>query len=304
LLLGTRLLKIVVQLVLGKARISHACFLLTAGVSMTFAFTSGKWFLLTVLALVGLLTSCTSFPVSVPNTSAVAGGPTGIARQPATPGSSPSSAAAYPTHTDTAILFIGDSHATGVFGRTLTRLLEARIPNARVTTVASCGSSPSWWLHGTATQCGFWYQNTDGVSEKHLRKETPRIDALLDIVRPRTVIVALGSNMISQDASERRTDTAMLMKRVVASGSQCIWIGPPDARKFSQSATNAVYDLLTELSRESPCRVINSLHYTSYPAGGDGLHYGGTTGTQIAISWAQGVIDDILAGIPAGHASR
>ena len=40
------------------------------------------------------------------------------------------------------------------------------------------------------------------------------------------------------------------------------------------------------------------------PAGGDGLHYGGTAGTQIAESWAQGVIDDILASVPAGHASR
>lgn len=190
------------------------------------------------------------------------------------------------------ILFIGDSHTAGIFGKKLTELLTERIPNAEVTTVASCGSSPNWWLVGTATHCGFWRRNSDGSQEKGNSAATPLLDELLSSLHPKTVIIALGSNLIPKNNTQQRLETEILMQRVTKT-SQCIWIGPPDARKFSFSQTRAVYDLLFELGDQLHCPVINSLQYTKYPTDGDGLHYGGISGTPIAESWAEEVMRDI-----------
>lgn len=194
------------------------------------------------------------------------------------------------------VLFIGDSHSTALFGATLISLIETQVPGAQVTAVASCGSSPDWWLDGNkATRCGFWRHNADGSEEKGLRGLTPQVDGLIRSVQPQTVIVALGANLIPQHKEDRILQTRALMERVTEANRQCFWIGPPDSRKFSQMQTDDVYVLLEELARDYDCRLIDSRSYTHYPrSGGDGLHYSGKEGESIAKSWAIQVFQDYL----------
>ncbi|MCW5198600.1 hypothetical protein VU07_03495 [Desulfobulbus sp. F4] len=190
------------------------------------------------------------------------------------------------------ILFIGDSHSVGVFGQTLTGLIKANIPKSHLTAVASCGSSPRWWLNGQQTRCGFWQLDADGTQHKSPTAATPLIADLLKSEQPDTVIVALGSNLIPQEPIDRYTDTVAFMNLIAESGSRCIWVGPPDARKFSASAINEVYKLLRSVTKHYGCDVVDSRKYTRYPATGrDGLHYGGEEGERIASQWAQNVFN-------------
>ncbi|HCT99602.1 MAG TPA: hypothetical protein DF614_05965 [Methylococcaceae bacterium] len=185
------------------------------------------------------------------------------------------------------VLLIGDSHTVGVFGHALTHLLTETLPNVAITTVASCGSDPKWWLEGKPTNCGFWQRRADGVEIEEHKAYTPKLDTLLRS-KPKLTLVALGSNIILMNEEERVTYTQALMAMIEKKSSRCIWIGPPDSRKFSVAEIGAVYSLLKTLAKPHHCQVIDSRKYTLYPSiGGDGLHYGGKEGTVIALHWAE-----------------
>lgn len=199
-------------------------------------------------------------------------------------------------YTEHRILFIGDSHSAAIFGKTLTNLLEKRTP-ARVTTVASCGSSPSWWLDGKPTRCGFWQHNANGSEEKSSIKSTPQITGLINSVKPDTIIVALGTNLIPENKTVRQTYAEELMKIVTKNSQQCFWIGPPDARKFTYEQIDSVYQLLNSLSHKYHCHLVDSRNYIHYPStGGDGIHYRGTSGQTMLKRWAEQVWQNIHDG--------
>jgi hypothetical protein len=198
------------------------------------------------------------------------------------------------------ILFVGDSHSVGIFGHALTTLLkENTASGTRITTVASCGSSPSWWLEGKDTRCGFWRRDFDGSEQSNLKAATPSLYGLLNSVKPKTVIVALGSNLVPLSKIARHDHTDAMMRHVAKTAEQCIWIGPPDSRKFSASEINDVYVLLQQLTNKHGCKLVDSRKYTHYPkSGGDGLHYGGKQGAVIAKNWADNVFwNDIVQDI-------
>ena len=189
------------------------------------------------------------------------------------------------------ILFIGDSHSVGIFGHALTNLLRDNASlESKLTTIASCGSSPSWWLEGKRTACGFWRKDFNGSEQNNIRGLTPNLIELMNTVQPKTVIIALGSNLVPLSKSARLASTEAMMSEVSNRTDQCIWIGPPDARKFNATEINDVYVLLNHLSHKYDCKLIDSRKYTHYPkSGGDGLHYGGKEGTLIAKEWASNV---------------
>ena len=198
------------------------------------------------------------------------------------------------SHIQERLLFIGDSHSVGIFGRSLTELLQQNFPYVAITAVASCGSEPRWWLEGKATNCGLLTHEANGFESKVLKGNTPKLHELLNKVKPKITIVALGSNLVLMKEEDRENYTEKMMAMVEDKGGQCIWISAPDARKFSASDLDDVYGLLKKLSKLHHCKLIDSRKYTKYPnSGGDGLHYGGKEGTLIATQWAEKIFDGI-----------
>ncbi len=192
------------------------------------------------------------------------------------------------------LLFIGDSHSVGVFGRTLTTLLQQNFSEVAITTVASCGSEPRWWLEGKSTNCGFWRHEANGFENKTLKGNTPKLYELLNEIKPKITIVALGSNLVLMSEEDREIYTQKMMMMLENKGGQCIWISAPDSRKFKATDLDDVYTRLKKLSKLHHCKLIDSRKYTKYPiSGGDGLHYGGKEGALIATQWAEKVFNTI-----------
>ncbi|MEI7839140.1 MAG: hypothetical protein WCJ11_01415 [Methylococcaceae bacterium] len=198
------------------------------------------------------------------------------------------------SHLQERLLFIGDSHSVGVFGRTLTALLEQNFPELKITAVASCGSEPRWWLEGKMTNCGFWMHEPNGFENKVLKASTPKLDDLLNQIKPKITIVALGSNLVLMSKEDREAYTETMMAMLENKGGECIWISAPDSRKFKAAEIESVYELLKKLSKLHHCKLIDSRNHTKYPSsGGDGLHYGGKEGTSIATQWAEKVFNHL-----------
>ena len=201
-------------------------------------------------------------------------------------------------HVQERLLFIGDSHSVGIFGRSLTELLQTNFPRIAITAVASCGSEPRWWLEGKATSCGLLTHQANGTEEKVLKGNTPKLQELLIAIKPKMTIVALGSNLVLMSEEDRKIYTEKMMAMVEKKGGQCIWISAPDSRKFKTSDIDDVYMLLKKLSKSHHCKLIDSRKYTKYPSsGGDGLHYGGQEGALIATQWAEKVFIGIKPAI-------
>lgn len=191
------------------------------------------------------------------------------------------------------ILFLGDSHSVATFGRTLDADLRTR-PHAQVTTVASCGSDPVWWFDGTPTHCGFWLHQSDGSEQKTTRAPTPKLPELLQEHQPSVVIVALGSNMVKRTPTERITHTEEMMQSISSVAPHKIWIGPPDARIYTDQQIDEIYQTLYPLCQKYGFVLIDSRQFTKYPAkGGDGLHFQGEAGVAMAASWGHGVFAKI-----------
>ncbi len=188
------------------------------------------------------------------------------------------------------VLYIGDSHSVGVFGHSMTTLIQDVLPkNVALMAVASCGSEPRWWLDGKTTSCGLRTLYPNGFDDEIHKAQTPKIAELLNIVKPKITVVQLGSNLVLVSNEEREKSTDAMMDLIEKKGGQCVWISAPDSRKFSAAEINNVNELLKKLAKKHRCKLIDSRKYTKYPAGGDGLHYGGKDGAPIAKYWAEKV---------------
>lgn len=188
------------------------------------------------------------------------------------------------------VLYIGDSHSVGIFGHSITTLIRDMLPkNVAFMAVASCGSEPRWWLDGKTTNCGLRTLYPNGFDNEIHKAQTPKIAELLNIVQPKITIVQLGSNLLLMNNEEREKATDEMMGLLEHKGGQCVWISAPDSRKFSSTELGNVYELLKKLAKKHHCKLIDSRKYTKYPAGGDGLHYGGKDGAPIAKYWAEKV---------------
>jgi len=197
-------------------------------------------------------------------------------------------------------LYIGDSHTVGRFGRMLDARLR-QLPDATVAGYASCGSAPHSWYNDWVTTCGWAERAADGKSQGGTRGPTPRLQSLLQVHRPKTLVVALGANLMGFGMDWIRNTTSRMVETIRASGAKCFWIGPPHGRnktepKFSQ--------LVTELERltQGVCEFVDSRPITEYPAaGGDGAHFDGLPAAvrdPILERWVSGVMRPISAGQP------
>ena len=186
-------------------------------------------------------------------------------------------------------LLIGDSHSVGAFGRALDAGLR-KIPDMKVRTAASCGSIIRWFYTGTPTPCGYLGIDEEGKVTEAKKAPTPLLEDLLSKGRPDLILVELGANyMVGYPEATLEKDVARLLKDIDATGAKCLWISPPDSRKYREERKILVERL--EKLVTPRCQWFDSLAHTHYPdTGGDGVHYGTQALIPIAKEWAAAVL--------------
>ncbi len=195
------------------------------------------------------------------------------------------------------ILFIGDSHAVGLFGKELFNRLQSKYPLSELYFYAVCGSSPNWWLNGTETQCGYWQLDSKGHEIKTIREATPDLKELIQNIKPNLIIIEQGTNLIRLKPVDVKQQVIQLIDVIKAmTPAQIVWVGPPDARAYSKQAINSTFlTLLDVCSEQRPkIKLIDSRKFTHYPASAnDGVHYYGSDGELENSKWANGIVSDI-----------
>jgi hypothetical protein len=193
------------------------------------------------------------------------------------------------------ILYIGDSISYGKFGQTIDESLRG--VSAHVLSEASCGSTPATWMttpgqagHSYAkTVCGFWRKgDTEERSKEHL---TPKIEEELSTEHPRVTVIQLGTNIAaSSNPAAQRATVRHMMQEIRASGSQCVWIGPPDANStvVTREKLGVTNEMIRSEALSAGCTFIDTLSFTRFPPGpGDGIH----PSPHLAEQWADDVIN-------------
>ncbi len=190
-------------------------------------------------------------------------------------------------------VFVGDSHSYGKFGEEIDRYLRSVSKN--VTSIASCGSSPSTWMaeKGSkfkSTNCGYWKKDTKSQETRVQEHQVDSFAQELGNLHPDLTVIALGTNILGSPTnitSEKRHIQAML-ETVKKNNSECIWIGPPDeGNKNLKANLSAGVKAIKALVEKNDCAFIDSSTLTKYPVGkGDGIHYG----PQDSADWGKKVV--------------
>jgi len=208
---------------------------------------------------------------------------------------------------ENSVLVIGDSHATSTFGKALDLLLRT-LPDTQVTTVGSCGVTPQAFLDGTPSHCGVLEiarAEPDWIV-KAQKGKTPQIEKLLSTWRPKLTVVELGANQIHRayrDPEGAVAESRALAEAIRASGSRCLWVGPPGGREQEKPKhkMNFLYSVLKQGvadlctftdSRPSSLAFLDYERVTkSRRRKGDGRHFDaiGVVGQQMARRWALSV---------------
>lgn len=186
------------------------------------------------------------------------------------------------------ILLMGDSHSVGPFGRTLDSLLR-KLPDAQVRTVGSCGSIIRWFYTGTPTSCGSLQIDRAGKISEATKAPTPLVQEMIAAEKPDLMIIELGANyMVGYPEATLTRDVERLLEDVEAIGARCLWVSPPDSRKYRDQRKILVARL--EKLVKDRCQWFDSLQHTRYPdTGGDGVHYNTSALNPIAKEWARQV---------------
>jgi len=201
------------------------------------------------------------------------------------------------------VLFIGDSHSVGTFGKTLDTLFRSN-PNRKMMTVASCGVSPNAFLQGLSTKCGFLSLDLNWNETKKTKSKTPLMDDLSELVKPDLTVVALGANLINWATSKPEfsaRQTRELAQKISASGSKCLWVGPPNGRNKPIDKLTTLYEMLMRETKDY-CMFFDSrpesLSFLDFEElskkankSGDGVHYDslGQVGRTAMRKWAREV---------------
>lgn len=175
------------------------------------------------------------------------------------------------------IMYIGDSHSYGEFGKQIYKSLSVISPDMSIQ--ASCGATAKTWLgeKGHAkTNCGYWKKdaNEEFRSKDHF---LPIFDEDLSKYNPDVVIVQLGTNIaVAKNPQNASSSIDLIMSKIQDSGAKCIWIGPPDAKHklLTKSKLNTVNAMIESLAKKYSCEYIDSLKITKFPEQNlEGIHY-------------------------------
>lgn len=213
------------------------------------------------------------------------------AGQPA-PASSGAGASPVKIGPGTKVLQIGDSHSVGAFGKELDAKLRGT--GAQVSTYASAGATASTFVNGKSTKYGYWENKADGSSRTvgyGKSAQTPRLDQLIAKERPSVIVVNLGANFRGSNPKGQVDQLGQVAQK---HGIPIVWVGPPKTAKDTSNPNSlAKFDQEMASAVAPYGKYISSNRHTPQYSGGDGIHYGGQKGTQLAKQWAGGVFSEI-----------
>lgn len=206
-------------------------------------------------------------------------------------------------------LFIGDSHSLGAFGSTITSWMRSM--KYTFDFYASGGSAPLQWRNNRfVTTCGIKESSLyPAVKRKCKKIKTPSLLKLLSKSEYQTVIIALGTNYSDKEKmvkSHIKFTTKLIND--IPQNIKCLWIGPPDMKRFRGERLNKNYSIIFEAIKlaKRKCRLIDSRKLSYYPekqspsAKPDGIHYDYPAkwykfpaGVKEAKIWALNIIHEI-----------
>jgi hypothetical protein len=213
----------------------------------------------------------------------------------------------------TRFLTIYDSHGLTPFGDRLDGILLA-VPGSELNSYTLGGANPGWLLRRPSTPRGYVFNSCDGrpiLPRSRFPQRTVQTPPLADLLSVpegsydrQVVILTLGSNVPGLPAV--LTPPVERTVRMINARPEavCIWVGPPSLRDWSAGYSDQVYAAIREGIRAAggtpgarpgpACHLVDSRAFSSYPAGGDGMHYGfSAAGTAAAHRWADGVGGEI-----------
>lgn len=208
------------------------------------------------------------------------------------PAASTSGASPVKIGAGTKALVIGDSHSVGTFGKELDKLMRGT--GAQVSTYASAGATGSTFVNGNSTKYGYWEKRADGTESTTnygQSRATPKLESLIGREKPHVIIVNLGANFRSGDPKSQVDQIGQIAKKY---NIPLVWVGPPKtAKDNSNPASLQQFDQKMAAAVAPYGKYVPSTPHVSRYSGGDGLHFGGSQGTQIAKQWASGVFRSI-----------
>lgn len=167
------------------------------------------------------------------------------------------------------VLVIGDSHLSTP-GYLISTLHDAlTLQGAAVYSYGACGVAAGDWMRKMQPPCGGAVRATTGPA-KVLTGAAAMTTPLPDLVkahRPNLVVVVMGDTMADyKHAAFSRSwiwqQVSSLTKGIKASGTSCVWVGPPwggEGGKFGRTfaRVNEMSNYLAEIV--APCVYVNSL---------------------------------------------
>jgi len=171
-----------------------------------------------------------------------------------------------------------------------------------VRTYGACGAIASSWTNlankekYSFTSCGYSENTPTRFFQTNTKRKIPTLKSLVK-VPPDQIIISLGTNYVSEKNSRMiMLDISDLLDQLIkySPNTQCIWIGPPDSRKFHHKMIKINRTIKNFISSE--CTYFDSFNQTQYPVhGGDGVHfYGSEPLDNEAKKWAQNVYQFLI----------
>ena len=222
------------------------------------------------------------------------------------------------------VVILGDSLSVGEgvgLGNRLDR--ELRAAGHQITTVASCGSSPSSYRDDAAaysTRCGYLKRGPSGAEEylpwEKIKgtggKRTPKLSEIFGASTPDLAVIQQGTNLYGfmlGNPSQGRELVAKQVSSLLLSSSfrakACLWVGPPKIARYDgktvsdtqMQAMNQAIQLGLDRAEKAgkKCRLMDSLPLTERP-GGDGIHHMRGSQTDQWVAGAKQASLDILSG--------
>ena len=188
------------------------------------------------------------------------------------------------------VLVIGDSHTAGLYGDELDRQLRSR--GAQVHTVGSSGASASNFISGRGTTVGYADHGMDGRTQKTASHATPKLEELISQDKPDVIVVNLGANFRGAGEAGIQSQVRSLGEVAKRHNIPIKWVGPPKPARPNMEAVQR-FDQQMAAAVAPYGEYISSVPYTPEYSGGDGLHYSGTRGKQLAQQWAQGIASNL-----------